>query len=74
MFGPLLPRTSFKFKIIWSVPRILEFEEDSSSVMQFDEGSSLEMEFDEDAEHFDVNDSNVHFIVRPLKMQLRRRS
>jgi hypothetical protein len=52
----------------------MDFDEDSSSVMQFDEGSSLEMEFDEDAEHFDVNDSNVHFIVRPLKMQLRRRS
>jgi hypothetical protein len=44
----------------------LNFDEDSRSVMQFDEGSSSEMEFDEDAEHFDVNDSNVHFVVRPF--------
>jgi len=34
--------------------------------MQFDEGSSSEMEFEEDDEHFDVNDSNVHFVVRPF--------
>ena len=34
--------------------------------MEFEEDSSLEMEFDEDAEHFDVNDSNVHFVVRPF--------
>ena len=34
--------------------------------MQFDEGSSSEMEFEEDAEHFYVNDSNVHFVVRPF--------
>ena len=44
----------------------LNFDEDSRSVMQFDEGSSSEMEFDEDAEHFDVNDSNVHFISKPF--------
>jgi hypothetical protein len=44
----------------------MDFDEDSSSVMQFDEGSSSEMEFDEDANHFDVNDSNVHFVVRPF--------
>ena len=44
----------------------MDFDEENSSVMQFDEGSSSEMEFDEDAEHFDVNDSNVHFVVRPF--------
>jgi hypothetical protein len=44
----------------------MDFDEDSSSVMQFDEGSSSEMEFDEDAEHFDVNDTHVYFIVRPF--------
>ena len=52
----------------------MNFDEDSSSVMQFDEGSSSEMEFDEDAEHFDVNYSNVHFVVRPFDDAARRRS
>ena len=44
----------------------MDCDDDSSSEMQFDEGSSSEMEFEEDAEHFDVNDSNVHFVVRPF--------
>ena len=44
----------------------MDFDEDSSSETDFDEGSSSEMEFEEDAEHFDVNDSNVHFVVRPF--------
>ena len=44
----------------------MDFDDDSSSEMQFDEGSSSEIEFEEDAEHFDVNDSNVHFVVRPF--------
>jgi hypothetical protein len=44
----------------------MDFDEDSSSETDFDEGSSSEMEFEEDAEHFDVNDSNVYFIVRPF--------
>ena len=44
----------------------MDFDDDSSSEMQFDEDSSSEMEFEEDAEHFYVNDSNVHFVVRPF--------
>ena len=44
----------------------MDCDDDSSSEMQFDEGSSSEMEFEEDAKHFDVNDSNVHFVVRPF--------
>ena len=44
----------------------MEFDEDSSSEMEFDEDSDETPRFIENAADLEGNDTNVHFIARPI--------
>ena len=46
----------------------IEFDKDSSSEMEFDEDRDETPRLIEDAEDFEGNDTNVHFIVRPFNV------
>ena len=46
----------------------MEFDEDSSSEMEFDEDSDETPRLIVDAEDFEGNDTNVHFIVGPFNV------